>query len=247
MKKSHLVLLFLVLTAGVVAYQLIDPESETQPTEVDLSASPQEIAYDALRQTQTWDYTFTKTWELANENESKTVSISRTKVEHSGDQYYIEYSTDQSVTDTKARYGNKIRDWVKFDSWTRRSTLNPYTEEYSPFEQLNHVKNQSVVVVNKTDSLLVLRIKNRTTADRVTRYPQLQKNPEAQLTLYIDKETGHLRKVVVTSVLSNIADKKTVIYRFSDFDDTDVTRPEGIDYTVDEFLRDLFDNPKNTK
>lgn len=247
MKEKYLVLAFLILTTSIVSYQLIDPKLEEQPTEIDLAESPAEIAYDGLRQTQTWDYTYTETWTVTVENETKTVRISRTKVEHSDDQYFREYFTDRFAIDTTAKYGNEVRDWLKYDSWTRDSTLHPYHDEYSPFERLGHVRTANVTVVNQSDDVLVLRIENRSTVDEVTRYFEPQKRSNSTLTLSIDRKDGHLRKATVRNVSTNLVEKKIVTYQFNDFGETTVTRPDGIEYTLDEFLRDLFDKPKTVK
>lgn len=247
MEKRYFALLFLVLTSGVIAYQIIDPKPEEQPTEVDLSAPPSEIAFDALKQTQTWNYTYTETWTVTVENETETVRVKQTKVDHSDDQYYTEYVTDRFAIDAKAIFGNDVRDWIKYDSWTRDSTLHPYHDGYSPFKQLDYVQNASVKVVNQSDSVLVLRIENEDTANRISRGFRFQESQNSSVTLHIDRRTGHLRKAVLKNVLTSIVEEKTVTYRFSDFGTTEVTRPEGIEYTVDEFFRDLLDKPKNVK
>jgi hypothetical protein len=214
---------------------------------MDLSAPPSEIAFDALKQTQTWDYTYTETWTVTVENETETVRIKQTKVEHSDDQYYTEYVTDRFAIDAKAVFGNEVRDWIKYNSWTRDSTLHPYHDGYSPFNQLAHVQNASVKVVEQSDSVLVLRIENEDTANRISRGFRFKESPNSSVTLHIDRTTGHLRKAVLKNVLTSIVEEKTVTYRFSDFGATSVSRPKGIEYTVDEFFRDLLDRSKTVR
>lgn len=258
------VLLVSATVTGVVGYRLADSggtDVRQSAHEIDFSDPPGEIAYDALAQTGERDYTVESLVdrELAGavKQENGLFLVFRGRIEQTDGQAYFESFVGPD------EFANEHCRWFQKGT-TERLNRHPMdcgyderlelTELYIRHGEWTAVRQPgaNVSIVAEKRTTLVLRVndtdtahflesgeRNVTDSGRDIRY-------RANLTLYVDKDDGHLRRFVFAkSYLPNGNESRErerfrYVYVYSDWGNTTVERPDGAGYTLAEFLLDVL-------
>lgn len=254
--RRHLVglvvALLVVASTAVVAVRVADPFPGEGARPLDTTAPSGEVAVRALEQTERGDYTVTE-WRSewldgsgprrGNLHLVRRLQVSNT---HGRLRYNISYF-DESFT---ILYGNGHCRWGRVknpvDSFTSDwSAECPYLARQRFVVGLfegRHVANATPTVVTRNRSTLVLRIADTETADAIAPVGVDTDERTARLTMYVDRDAGHLRRLVFESRnRTNASDRLRSVFVFRDWGDTRVRRPAGVPYTFEEFLLDVMD------
>jgi hypothetical protein len=220
-----------VLVAAALVVGVADPLATTPSRDpVALDAPPADAARDALRQARTGDYTLRVAFRAPNGSE-RVVTVAR--VESSERELLSESAGDRPEYLT---YVNEHVGWRGPPGDLERGAGD--FAAHLPFPHLGAI-DAGDVTRSVTDERLVLRVTDDETALALTGYdPEVGGN--ATVTVVVDRSSRTL--VRTTFVRRWRADNETeyegYTYRFSEWGETEVTRPPGAGYSLPEFLRD---------
>ncbi len=255
-------------TAGVVGYRLADPGAHPDH-DLDLAESPDEIASDALSQLDHRDYAVE--WRIPRAPDDQrtstgegrdsrvylnaTVEGSRNRVRtQSGD--VAAFANDHCVW--SVRSDERGTDGPSACDFERRQRPTEFYRLHGDWAAVRE-PDANVTVVRENESLLVLRVNDTDTTQYLatgrddvsdTEYAR-ERGLRANLTLVVDREAGHLRRLVFgrstlseTDEESGGAGNRTRehsrhVYVFSKWGETTVERPDWAGYSLEEFLADV--------
>jgi len=248
-------------TAGVVGYRLADPA--TPDHDLDLTESPDEIASDALSQLDHRDYAVEWRVPPAPDERASTadgrdyrVFLSAT-VEGSKNRIRTQsggvaaFANDHCVW--SVRSDERDTDGPDACDFERRQRPTEFYRLHGDWAAVRE-PDANVTVVRENESLLVLRVNDTDTAQYLatgrdgisdTEYAR-ERGLRANLTLVVDRDAGHLRRLVFgRSTLSETDEENPTrdhsrhVYAFSKWGETTVERPNWAGYSLAEFLVDV--------
>lgn len=234
-----------VLAALVAGYQLLDPRLGGQQTvEVDTdSDNATKIAVQSVRKLQTQNYRVV-------ESTARNVSLNpppaalETRLNISISNSQRRFHTRQYYDGETAHvYGNGHYAYTKAfgdDDW-EANTGRPFDAETNMLHSPQAWGSMPVSIQSRNESAVVLRVTNTTRFYDVTWGVQGD-GPETETvaTITVDRESGLVRRY---TVWQNLPDGGTEYstYRFADYGETTVERPEGIGFNTDELVADLLE------
>lgn len=242
MKGRQLAIIFVLLVSlPVVGVQLLDPElTQDDPTAVDLSESPSEIASDAVRNLSQRDFTYVMLITANRTPNSRTDGLyRRVKVENTEEEYYSKVPVGDT---SQYMYGNNVAYWMRIGeegSWEfgmRPDYVYPVRGLTQPFS-VSKIQNTSGEIVHENSSMLVVRLDTAgTTMQSDTDLP-------GDYTLiHFDKRKNRIDRAVFK--LNNSKWRpKYVHLRITAVDETDVQRPPNTRPSLKAFLMDILRGP----
>lgn len=240
--------LAVIAVALLVGVQLLDPLGQSpDPTPVDLSAPPSEIAVAALSQPETGDYTLDIRY---TDGETGSTGHSRILVEQSAGEVLVRGAILAQEPPVFRRYVTPDVGWRGYGPALERWPAS-YGAVVGEFENVDVLRNRTVKVVRENASRLVLAV-NGTDAVYSVVYGEpaaaRDEDPRARMRVHVDRDTARLRRIVVVeSRLADPPENQTRVHSrlelvYSDWGTTEVRRPPAAGYTLAEFLYDLLDN-----
>ncbi|UPW00666.1 hypothetical protein M0R88_00850 [Halorussus gelatinilyticus] len=252
---------------GVVGYRLADPGAHADH-DLDFGESPDEIAFDALSQLDHRDYAVEWRIPLAPDDAGESGDDADAESSASHDyRVFLSAAVEGSQNRIRTQSGGTVLFADETCRWSVRSRA-PETDgpdRCDPDRRLTSFyglpadwsavrrPDANVSVVRENDSTLVLRVNDtdaayylQTGTRKITDGAfARERGLRANLTLVVDKEGGHLRRLVFgQSALSQTdGENRTrehgrTVYAFSKWNRVTVERPDWAGYSLQEFLVD---------
>ncbi|WP_128476061.1 hypothetical protein [Halorussus pelagicus] len=253
-------------TAGVVGYRLADPADH----DLDLAESPDEIAYDALSQLDHRDYAVAWRIPPAPDDEGGGSGDDAESSSSSDHRVFLSATVEGSENRIRTQSGGTVLFADENCRWSARSeTTKPDTDgpdRCDPDRRLISFyglegdwaavrePDANVTVLRETETALVLRVNDTDTAQYLlsgrddiseSEYAR-ERDLRANLTLVVDRDAGHLRRVVFRQSALSETDEENLtreysrhVYTFSKWDRVTVERPDWAGYSLKEFLADV--------
>lgn len=254
MSTHHFVAaLVFVLLAGVAWGIYTPPTEPVEPRTVDLSESPEQVAYDAMLETRERDFTativtVTGTNESGEEVEPQKFATYR--MENTERQFLVD---QHWRSDNPRVFTNRYYSWVRYESTGEVNRVpvggqRPQTRFENPSAVLTATND--VTIITDTEETLAIEVNGSwKTVWEIRGHGDLNsRGPDrVTLTLYVDKESRHLRRAEVNqSWVTETDDGETIrkyhttIERYRHWDDTEVKRPDWANYQLMEFVARLM-------
>lgn len=248
---AGLVVAVLVVTStAVVAVRVADPSPHDGARDIDSGAPPGEVAVRALEQTERGDYVVTEwrtDWSYRDGPERGRLKFVR-RLRVSNTRGRLRYNGSYFGAN-QVLYGNGHCLWGRardrsgsvVGDWSRRCGHLFWPVTVSRFFDEAAVANASPTVVTRNRSTLVLRIADAETATAVVPVHVDTDEWDARLTMYLDRDAGHLRRLVYERRnRTNASDHHRTVFVFRNWGETRVRRPDAVPYTFEEFLLDVM-------
>lgn len=268
---KRLVLAVGLIVLAIFAVRVADPEFLEDHPKIDFTETPNEIARDSLANLSAWDYTYVETtsrWN-ASKREWMNRSLFKFKLDNTGERMtgWLKLEEDSNITfwefvdedevDLERRwevrsYFTSAGTWGFDGQWRFASnslTFNSATENLAP---TNWDLTECDWTAIRNTYTLVLECNERRKVANVTHTSLNEVDNKSYVRLYIDKDEGHLSKMVLKrlsldylsklqdnrnvggrneSKESNSSIEKTYMYRiheFRGFGNTTVQKPPGV-------------------
>lgn len=235
--------------AGVAVVQVADPlDGGSTGRGVDLTDPPAAVAATAMAETETRNYVVsfaTRDWTGEAGETAGFEPAGRLRVDNARDRVLADEGGTERVTFTNAYF-----------TWTKRPDGDgrrvPVGREHPP-EPFRHERRVAgrpgaVEVRRETPRTLVLGVTNDSLVATLGRAmgPRTGPDVDHDLTLYVDKQSGHLDRAVfhLSSPAPDGTDgrrHRVVRYEFGGWGETAVERPSWAGYSLEELAYDILD------
>lgn len=252
--RIHIVAVLFVVILILGGVQIIDPSlEENRMHKVNVTDSAPDLAYDAVKQLRDVDYTYVVRRTERNTSSGTTTSrkIIEMRVENSKEKYFL----INNISDKKPvfRYGNELMGWAKSElsddiESNKEGGWRPLSSKYEPEvhnplspAELNETDFQ---IIEETDEYILIHSSDSDQILNViggTIYLGVSPDDSAEMTITVDKKQKRISNLFVQAEEST----RPIVYSYNitfvDYGETRVKRPEGISYTLGEFVKDLLE------